>query len=151
MHKIKKKSHLLFVPKFLIFIGVLCCILSVVFLSRSSYVVLSYKETKGVIIDIQENGNMKIPIFKFNDEKDVTHIVKSKFSSTENTFSLKERILVLYSPTNPEKAYINSFTTLWVVGLFGLLFGLLFIFFSYCFLSIISGIPESVIKKGNAF
>ena len=91
-------------------------------------------ETEGTVIELLEsrsssssdNTIMYKPLVQFTDNKG-THIeFSSSTSSNPPSYSVNEKVEVIYNPESPNKAKIKSFFSLWggatILGVLGLVF-----------------------------
>lgn len=95
------------------------------------------EETEGVVVELLEsrsssssdNSIMYKPLVAFTDEKGAEIQFASSTSSNPPSYSVNEKVDVIYSPDAPNKAKIKGFFSLWggatILGGMGLVFALI--------------------------
>lgn len=74
---------------------------------KANGVISALKNTHG------EHGTSYAPVVRFEDASKITHEVTSRFSSSPPGFSVGEKVEVLYQPSDPDNARINTFWQVW--------------------------------------
>ena len=96
--------------------------ISLIICAISAYYSNSFKtsavQVEGEVIELierdsDEHGVMFSPVFSFDDNKGETHTIYSSSSSYPPSHSKGEKVLVYYDPTNPKKAKIDGFFSMW--------------------------------------
>lgn len=99
-------------------------------------------KTEGTVIELVErrgeNGVTYAPVYTFSDTRGEEHKIYSGSSSYPPDYEVGEEVQVLYDPSEPQKAKIDSFFELWgisailaVIGSISLFLGPLFIFIGH--------------------
>ena len=141
------KNYDLSNPKMLnIIIGVLIVIgatlagVSYYFYTSTTKFLETANTTDGTVIKLlqetdEKNSTTYRPVFEFTDESGKDHVIESGTSSNPPAFKKGETVEILYDPSSPEDAKINSFFSLWGISLvFGIVggsflaFGAVFLF-----------------------
>ena len=78
-------------------------------------------QTKATVVSLQtiknKDGETFAPIFKFLDMGGREHTITSHSSSSPAGFSVGETVQILYSPSDPEDARIDTLWQLWGIPL----------------------------------
>ncbi len=90
-------------------------------------------KTTGQVIELvssysSKGGRTYAPVFEFVTPDQQSHTVRSHVYSNPASFSVGERVNILYPTNKPEEAEINSFTQLWLLPLvFVIVGGIMFL------------------------
>jgi hypothetical protein len=96
--------------------------ISLIICAVSAYYSNSFKtsaiKVEGEVIELiernsEEHGLMFSPVFSFEDTKGDTHTIYSSSSSYPPSHSKGDKVVVYYDPTNPKKAKIDGFFSMW--------------------------------------
>jgi hypothetical protein len=118
-------------------IGGLIAIAGLVWLVRTITFVMYAAKTPGTIIEMERDttskgGSSYHPIFTFSDGSGIIHTQRTFVGSSTYTFSVGDKVTVLYYVSEPERSEIDSFQTIWLGPLIATGFGLLFFGIPYC-------------------
>lgn len=93
-----------------------------------------------------DGGTLYYPVIRFADRGGQEHMLYSRMGSRPAAFAVGERVTVLYDPTNPDHASIDSFFGLWavpailgIIGVFNLFMGFFFLILAPVFIPRIFG------------
>lgn len=112
--------------------GALIMLAGLIWLANTVWFVYHAVEVPGTIVEIErvadaEDCPADYPVFSFVDVLGVSHKQRTTVGSALYSFEPDEKISVLYDPSAPEHAKIDSFMTVWLgpglITVFGLMFG----------------------------
>jgi hypothetical protein len=122
--------------------GMITVLLSLVAIDGASWLVwtilfvVSAAKTSGMIVDMERSISPKgaitfNPIFEFRDASGIIHTHRTFFSCSFYNYAPGSQVIVLYDVSEPTRAEIDSFLTIWFGPLLATGFGLLFTGFAY--------------------
>jgi Protein of unknown function (DUF3592) len=98
-----------------------CLVLSFVFALHTTSFLHTATKASGHIIrleerfDSQNNSNEYAPVFQFVAGDRKTYTITSRTASNPAGFEIGENVLVLYKPSDPAGAELDSFWQIWLV------------------------------------
>lgn len=115
------------IVKFVIFgMGLLLLVVTVLIYNKTSQFIEASVIAEGVVIDLELYENAYHPIVQFKTSDKQKFEFRSSTGSNPPSHSAGEKVEVIYSSGNPDKAKINSFFSLWfgslITGVMGILF-----------------------------
>ena len=105
--------------------ALICTVRTAQFLARAS-------KTSGEVIAMHassggKGGVMYRPIFTFTNGAGTVQTQRSSMNFAEDSFQPPQSVTVLYNPSNPEDARIDSLRTLWLTPFYFTVWGALWI------------------------
>lgn len=110
--------------------GTLMLIIAFYFYKSITQFIENSIETQGTVVELIEsrssrNSILYKPLVKFTDDKGTKIKFLSATSSNPPSYSVNEKVQVIYNPESPNKAKIKSFFSIWgvviILGIFVLL------------------------------
>lgn len=107
-------------------VGVLSIAFAVYSYWTTSNFLKSSAETQGTVIELtkRKDGSSYFPVVKYYDADAAEYVLRSSTGSYPPSFSVNERVTILYAPGKPSEARIKEFWSLWsmmiVTGILGI-------------------------------
>ncbi len=138
-----------------VFIGVLITILGVIWVATTASFLSRAARAPGVVSEMErstssEGGAVFYPVFTFTDGAGTAQTQRSSYGSSTYKLQSGDAVTVLYDPSDPEHARIDSFQTLWLGPLAITGFGLLFGGFACFWLSFATRAVKQMQDRGGA-
>ena len=112
-----KRSLLKYIAGTMIMAGSICAMVALASWFVGWQFVRSASRADGRIIQMLErggeHGKLHAPVFTFRDASGTEHTVHSDSASDPPEYQAGDTVHILYSPTNPQNAKIDRFSSLW--------------------------------------
>jgi hypothetical protein len=126
-------------------VGTVCLVLGIGFFLSTRQFLKAALETQGTIAELEyrraagERSGSYYPTFTFRDRNERQITVASSSGGSPPSYSVGQKVTVLYDPRNSHHARIKSFTDLWLLPLILGVLGLVFAVIGYAALFVAVG------------
>ena len=101
-----------------IIIGAILLGFSLYSLISTSLFLKKAKKAEGIVLELiaskdSENETLYAPVFEFKDQSGQSYVIRSSTYTNDYVFKVGQKVEVLYDPSSPQKARINSFFNIW--------------------------------------
>ena len=110
--------------------GLICLTIAAVAAISTSRFLRTAVRTKGTVVELVRRDHAYHPVFTFHDVERTAHKVKSSFGASWQLHRVDEVVPIVYDPSNPSKAQIDSPLRHWWVTLFTGVVGLSYLLIS---------------------